>query len=121
MYNRFQNANMSQKSLIQVVLERNAMIEKLKHSINTILESYNIEGNVFGIRQGQPYEFQTGYFVVENESDSLQEAIQNMTSLNSCIRIDGNKFQTGNVYNYITECDANKPTIDIDTQTIVVR
>lgn len=112
---------MSQKSLIQLVLEQNNMIERFKKSINSLLESYTIKGNVFGIRQGNPYEFQSGYFVIESESDNLQDAIREMKNINSCIRIVENKFQTGSVHNYITECGTDKKVIDIENQTEVIR
>lgn len=121
MYNGTLNANMSQKSLIQLVLEQNNMIERFKKSINSLLESYTIKGNVFGIRQGNPYEFQSGYFVIESESDNLQDAIREMKNINSCIRIVENKFQIGSVHNYITECDTDKKVIDIENQTEVIR
>lgn len=115
------NANMTQKSLIQTILEQNAMIEKLKASIQTLCEAYTIKGNVFGIRHGYPCEFQTGYFVVESETNDLQDAIREMRNIDSCIRVYEDTFQTGSIHSYITECDSDKKVIDLDTQTEVIR
>ena len=115
------NANMTQKSLIQTILERNTMIDHLKASILSLYETYTIKGNVFGIRQGHPCEIQAGYFVIESTSDNLQDAIREMKSIDDCIRVYEDTFQTGSVNNYITECACDKTVIDIETQTEVNR
>ena len=112
---------MFQKSIIQQQLEYNSILEKFKHSLASLLESYNINGNVFGW-QGKPVEFETGYFVVESEKDNLQDAIREMTSLDKCIRIVENKtFQVGTVTHYISECAPDAKVLDIENQFFVER
>jgi len=112
---------MFQKSIIQQQLEYNAIVEKFKQSLASLLESYNINGNVFGW-QGKPVEFETGYFVIESEKDNLQDAIREMTSLDKCIRIVDNKvFQVGTVTHYISECALDAKVLDIENQIFVER
>jgi hypothetical protein len=118
---KFPNANMFQKSIIPQQLEYNAMVEKFKQCLANLVESYNVNGNVFGW-QGKPVEFETGYFVVESEKDNLQDAIREMSSLDKCIRIVENKiFQVGTVVHYISECAPDAKVLDIENQIFVER
>ena len=112
---------MFQKSIIQQQLEFNAILERFKQSLSNLMESYVVNGNVFGW-QGKPVEIETGYFVVESEKDNLQDAIREMNSLNKCIRIVENKtFQVGTVSRYITECAVDAKVLDIENQIFVER
>jgi len=112
------NANMNCKSLIQLQLERNQIVENFKHSLANITEQYTVNGNVFGIMYGKPYEKTSGYFVVESEKDELQEAIKEMDSLDKYIRIVENKYQVGEVYSRLSDCPEGK-VVDIETQSVV--
>jgi len=110
------------KSLIQQQLEFNSIVENFKHSLASLVESYMINGNVFGCPQGKPVEMESGYFIIEAEKDNLQDAIREMNSLNKCIRIVENKtFQVGTVVHYITECAPDAKVLDIETQSMVER
>lgn len=120
---KFPNANMFHKSLIQQHLEYNAIVEGFKNSLANLVESYAINGNVFGHQRGKTVEFETGYFVVEAEKDNLQDAIKEMTSLDKCIRISegSTKFEVGEVNHYLSECALDKKVIDIENQTYIER
>lgn len=114
------NAHMWQKSLIQQIMEQNASIENFKNTLNNLMESYTINGNVFGCKNGQPVEVHSGYFVVECEKNNLQEAIREINDSSQYIRIIENKiFQVGNISQYFSNCDSDKVIIDIETQSII--
>lgn len=119
---KYQNANMYQKSIIQQHLEYNAIVEGFKKSLNSLMEQYTIQDNVFGCPNGVPSEYNTGYFVIEHECDNLQDAIRELTSLDKCIRIiENQKFQVGSFNRYITECKSDDKVFDIENKTIVER
>lgn len=115
--NKYINGNMFQKSLIQQTLEYNSTLESFKKALTDICESYVVKGNVFGIYMGTPVEIHNGYFVVEAEVNSIQEAIKEMDSLTKCVRINEDKFQVGTVHNHFnTICESENTIIDIENQ-----
>ena len=119
---KVQNANMYQKSIIQQHLEHNNTIERFKNTLNTLMEQYTIQDNVFGCPNGVPSEYNTGYFVIEHECDNLQDAIRELSSLDKCIHIiENQKFQVGSFHRYISDCNPDSKVFDIENKTIVER
>ena len=72
MKNSFNNANMWQKSMIQQILEHNAVLDSFKKTLESLSSQYNISDNIFGIIHGLPSEIHNGYFVIEHECEDLQ-------------------------------------------------
>lgn len=118
MKNSFNNANMWQKSMIQQILEHNAVLDSFKKTLESLSSQYNINDNVFGIIHGLPSEIHNGYFVIEHECEDLQSAIKEMNGdLTKCIRIvENNKYQVGSWNKSILECATDKTIIDIENQ-----
>jgi hypothetical protein len=111
---------MWQKSAIQQINERQNILYKFKVSLNSLLEKYNIQDNIFGIAvDGQLYDITEGYFVgAPTEYASLDEAIQNMDS-GSCIRIvENNKFVLGKVYSSFNDCHEGSVLLIKESQEI---
>ena len=101
------------KSIIQLTVESLQTKAAFKSSIDNLMEKYNIEDSVFVFRNGVMQEVVEGYFVTENEFDNVSEAIS-MCDINTMgIRIIGNNFQVGTLYNKISECASDKKVFDL--------
>jgi hypothetical protein len=102
------------KSIIQQTVETIRAKENFRSAIEQLLEKYNIEDSVFVLKNGFMHEVVEGYFVTENEYESLDEAMSNCDINTMGIRIIGNIFQTGKLYNRLSECaDSNKKVFDL--------
>ena len=102
------------KSIIQQTVEAIRAKDSFKTSIENLMEKYNIEDSVFVLKNGFMNEVVEGYFVTENEYDNLDEAMSNCDVNTMGIRIIGNVFHTGKIYNRLSECvDSNKKVFDL--------
>lgn len=109
MNRRILNANMWQKSAIQQMTEMQNTMFAFKTSLNKIMESYNVQDNVFGIISGTPSEVTSGYFVTENEYGSFDEAMQNFDMNKNLVRIvENKKFYIGTYATKITDIESGK-------------
>jgi hypothetical protein len=60
------------------------------------------------------HEVVEGYFVTENDCNNLDEAISACDINTMGIRVMGNNFQTGKIYNRLSECvDTEKKVFDL--------
>lgn len=103
------------KSLIQMNLELFNIKENFYDSLTNIMEKYNIEDSVFVTINKETKELTKGYFVIENEYNNINDAIKNMDISSMGLRIiENKKFQTGNIYNNLSQCPKDKNKLDID-------
>ena len=102
------------KSIIQQTIENINAKNNFKAAINQLMEKYNIEDSVFVMKNGFLHEAVNGYFNIENDYESLDEAISDCDMNIMGIRVIGDKFQTGKLYKTISECDSNKQIFDLD-------
>lgn len=101
------------KSIIQQKIEALHEKDSFRIAIENLMEKYNIEDSVFVFRNGNMREVVEGYFVTESDHIDLAEAISNCNPHTMAIRIMGEKFQVGIVYNKISECSENKKILDL--------
>lgn len=114
--NNYKNGNMYQKSLIQQITEFNEALGYFKKSINDIMETYTINGNVFSFRGGKLNEITSGYFIIESTHDNLQDAIRNINNFSKCIRIvENKKFQVGSITNKFSDIQDNDDVVDLES------
>ena len=109
---------MQTKSNIQLIQEALKVKENFKASIENLMDKYLIEDSVF-VWKGSLYESTKGYFEVDGEYESLNEAIKVWNPMQS-IRVIGNKkFQLGSVKKYITECKEDAQVFDITCLEVI--
>lgn len=101
------------KSIIQQTVEALRAKDNFRVAIEQLLEKYNIEDSVFVMKNGTLYEAVDGYFVVENNYESLNEAVSNCDMRCMGIRVLGGIFQTGKIHNQISECEQGKRVFDL--------
>ena len=101
------------KSIIQQKLETLRAKDNFRVAIEQLMEKYNIEDSVFVMRNGYLQEVVEGYFAVENDYDTITEAVSNCDMNVMGVRVMGNKFQTGKVHNRISECTEDKKVFDL--------
>jgi hypothetical protein len=78
------------------------------------MEKYNIEDSVFVFNNGFLREAVEGYFNVEYVYDSLDKAISESDSKNLVVRVINNSvFQTGKLYNTLSECKDDSRVLDL--------
>ena len=103
---------MQTKSNIQLIQEALKVKENFKASVENLMDKYLIEDSVF-VWKGSLYESTKGYFEVEGEYESLNEAIKVWNPMQS-IRVIGNKkFQIGEIKTFIAECKSDAQVFDI--------
>lgn len=101
------------KSIIQQTIESLRFKDNFRIALENMMEKYNIEDSVFIMKNGFLHEAVDGYFVVENNYEDLAEAISACDMRNMGIRILGGIFQTGKIYNRISECEPGKKVFDL--------
>lgn len=108
------------KSLIQQHLERINLLEVFKQDVNELMEKYTIENSVFGMnRNGYAKEVVTGYFIVDESYDNLNDCMRGLKN-NQYIQIENNnKFSTGTVEYNLFNCPTDKRVLDLDTLNYV--
>ena len=109
---------MQTKSNIQLVKEALQYKESFKESLTTLTDKYLVENSTFSFN-GSLNEVVNGYFVVENEYDSLIEAMGNLTPGESVRIINNDKFQIGGVYEKLSDTPEDKTVIDLSTGNVV--
>ena len=110
---------MNTKSKIQLIKENIEIKENFKNSINGLIDKYNIVDNVFVSKSGKTFEALDGYFVVKNEYETFDEAMNDFTD-GLAIRIENNKkFTTGTLYEKLSECPEGSKVLDINTEKYV--
>ena len=101
------------KSIIQQTVEAMHVKSNFKAAIESLMEKYNIEDSVFVLKNGFLHEAVTGYFAVEADFTSLDEAVSACDVNTMGIRVMGDNFQTGKLHNTISECAENKKVFDL--------
>jgi hypothetical protein len=101
------------KSIIQQKVEDLKVKDNFRTAIEQLLEKYNIEDSVFTMRNGFLHEVVEGYFVVENNFDSLDEAVSSCDLRTMGVRVLGGVFQIGKLHNRISECESEKKVFDL--------
>lgn len=91
------------KSYIQLQVESIQERAKFANDITKILENYQIQDGVFGIKNNNTYELSCGYFVAEKTFDTMDQLIKEMNQNTQAVRITEGKFILGNVYSLM--CD----------------
>lgn len=93
------------KSLIQQTIENLHAKDNFRAAIEQLMEKYNIEDSVFVLKNGFTHEVVEGYFATSNvEYNNINEAIAACDINTMGIRVKGNSFQVGKIYNRISEC-----------------
>lgn len=111
---------MQTKSKIQLILERNKIKESFGEGLISLMDKYNIKDNVFINNNGFVKEFTKGYFEVSDEYNTITEALKNCDIFTQGIRIINNeKFQVGKACQMLSECDCEKPIMDISQNSYV--
>lgn len=104
---------MNTKSKIQLTIEEDSIKSNFKHSLEKLIESYTIKGNVFAVDARRiPVEVSNGYFVEEKEYDNLTDCINEM-NLSQAVSIQENKFKLGTIKKHLSECEEDKKVLDI--------
>lgn len=102
------------KSIIQQTIEALRAKENFKAAIENLMEKYNIEDSVFVLKNGFLCEATEGYFNVEFVYDSLDKAISESNVNNLAVRVmNNNVFQTGKLYNTLSECKEDSSVLDL--------
>lgn len=116
--NSLPNANMNQKSAIQLVGEVLVAKESFFSNLRTISEKYDIQDVVFCCdATGNVHEPKEGYYGEVAEYDTIQEAKQNCNILMQGIRIHEGKFAVGNLYRNLADV---KESVIIDLAKSIV-
>jgi hypothetical protein len=102
------------KSIIQQTVENLKIKENFKQGIESLMNKYIIEDSVFVIKNNSVYEAVDGYFTVEDEFSTLQEAISKCDINIMGVRvINSERFQIGNLCNTLLECKEAKKVFDL--------
>ena len=101
------------KSIIQQKIENIQVKNNFKSALENLLEKYTIEDSVFMWTNKGLQEVVEGYFVSDNEYNTLSEAISACDITKMGIRITGNVFNVGSIHTRISECDENKSVFDL--------
>lgn len=109
---------MQTKSNIQLVRENLAIKESFKQRLIDLMNDYIIEDSYFNISTG---EWSNGYFVVEHEYASIDDAINNMTNDQTIRIIENKRFQIGKRYGKLSELSVenDRKIIDITSGVVV--
>ena len=108
------------KSIIQQTVEALRTKENFKAAIENLMVKYTIDDSVFVLKNGFLHEAVEGYFNVDYVYDSLDKAISECDSNNLEIRVLNNKvFQTGKLYNTLSECKEDSSVLDLYRLTAV--
>lgn len=115
---------MHTKSNIQLIRENLALREAFADNIKEFMERYTIEDSYFGIARGMsPHtireshtlnEYTRGYFVVEHEYTTIDEAISNMAPTQIVRIIENKRFQVGERFEKLSDTHGDN-IIDIST------
>ena len=102
------------KSIIQQNVEALRAKDNFRAAIERLMEKYNIEDSVFVLKNGFLHEAVEGYFATtESEYDNICEAISACDINTMGIRVKGNTFQVGKIYNRISECNSYDKVFDL--------
>lgn len=102
------------KSKIQMIKESLALSEGFKSELVDLMNKYTVEDSVFVYNQ-HIMEYTSGYFTVDGEYKTIDEAIRNCNINDSGIRIINNEtFQVGKIHKFLSECGEEKPILDIN-------
>lgn len=104
---------MQTKSNIQLAVEAQQYREACVHSLNTLLETYNVADAIFGFNaDGSLREITKGYATVIAEAETTKQAVESLHE-GSAIRVVDNKLQIVNIHSNITECEEGFKTLEI--------
>ena len=113
---------MQTKSKIKLIKESNEIRENFKNQLSDLIEKYIVKDSIFYLSNNYTInEAITGYFSINGEFDSLQEAFNDLAKMSDEINllqsiriINNEKFQTGVLAEKIEDTNSEK-VIDIYT------
>lgn len=105
---------MQTKSNIQLVKEALQYKESFKECLSDLVNKYMVENSTFSFN-GSLKEEVNGYFVVENEYNTLDEAMSNFTPGQLVRVVENKKFQIGTVSEKLSNTSNEKIVIDLST------
>jgi len=105
---------MQTKSNIQLVKEALQYKESFKECLSDLINKYMVENSTFSFN-GSLKEKVNGYFVVENEYNTLDEAMGNLTPGQLVRVVENKKFQIGSVSEKLSNTSNEKIVIDLST------
>lgn len=110
---------MQTKSNIQLMREALAVKETFKDNLEYLMDKWLIQDSFFVVEgRGETKEVVKGYFAVDHEYTSLDEAVRDMDN-NGVIRIvDNKRFQIGHVYEKLSDVKSEK-IVDVTSGAIV--
>lgn len=92
---------MQTKSNIQLIMEESEIRTKVYNTLAGLVDNYLINDSIFAHANGNVYEVTSGYFQPTKIGD-LKDLVYEMNS-NQGIRIYGEKYYLGDLYNKITD------------------
>lgn len=101
------------KSIIQQTVEALKVKDNFRAGIESLMDKYIIEDSVFVLKNGFVHEAVTGYFTVEGDYNTLQEAVSACNVTNMGIRVMKDTFQVGKLHNNLSECEEGKKVFDL--------
>lgn len=105
---------MQTKSNIQLLRESLKNRESFKDSVKSLIDRYLVEDSYIGFDGKYIKEYTKGYFVIENEFDNIDQAVDAMSN-GWVLRIIENKtFQIGRIYDKLSDAKGDN-IIDIAT------
>ena len=109
------------KSKIQIVLEINERLHKLKDAVREFVMYYDTDNMIYGLENGKPTQLQKGFLSVEKTCENLEEALDTINSENGAIQIL-NRENNGRVYRVgtikpLSECNINDNVV-VDIKTL---
>lgn len=101
------------KSKIQQILEDREYKCNFLESLQNLMNKYTIEDSVFSY-SGKLNEITNGYFEIDSEYSTIEEAIGNYKNGMGIRIINNESFQLGKLCKFISECDKEKSIMDIN-------
>ena len=102
------------RSIIKQIKDTLEVKENFNEGLSALMDKYNVEDSIFVIKEGSVKEAVSGYFVISKEFDNLIDAIRECDVRSMGIRIIQNeKFQTGAIYQNLSQCPKEGQIYDI--------
>ena len=111
---------MQTKSKIQLIKEAFEIKESFRKGLVTLMDKYLIEDSVLSFDGTKIRDHKNGYFVVETEYSSIEEAMKEFDLGNSVRIIENQIFQVGKTYDKLSSIkDKDHKIIDISTGMMI--
>lgn len=101
------------KSIIQQTVEKLQAKDNFRTALEQLMEKYNVVDSVFVMKNGTLHEVVNGYYTIEGNYETLDEAVRYCDMTCMGIRILGGIFQVGKIHNRLSECESDKKVFDL--------